>query len=141
MRPYVVAVLLAVAGAAPAVAQTTADTSIAPPQEIATITVGQTRSGMLEAGDWSMADATWCDVWYLELAAGQSVTIELRSRAFDAYLQLLDPYGIKISDDDDSAGGGNSRIRFTAHAAGRYQIIVNNFGDTRATGLYTLSVR
>ncbi|HEY2805969.1 MAG TPA: PPC domain-containing protein [Gemmatimonadales bacterium] len=121
--------------AAPAV-----DTTILPPQEIGTILVGQTRAGMLEIGDYTMGDATWADVWYLNLAAGQRVTVDLMSTSFDAYLQFLDPWGGKLADNDDGGGHGNSRLSFTAREAGRYQIVVNCSGDSPKTGRYTLMV-
>jgi len=109
-------------------------------QEILVIQVGESRDGVLEPGDWTMADGTWADIWYLRAASTTDVTIELRSRAFDAYLQLLDAAGTRLVEDDDGAGGGNSRIRFTLKPRVRYQIVVNNFGDQPVTGRYTLSV-
>jgi len=140
--PFVLGFLLAT----PALAQSRGpaapqDTAAPPPQEIATIQVGQSRTGILEAGDWTMGDGTWADVWYVNVAAGQRIVVELRSRSFDAYLQLLDPWGGMLAEDDDSAGGGDARITRQVREAGRYQIVVNNFGDTRQTGPYTLSVR
>ncbi len=132
---------LAATAASPAAAQTPADTSAPPPQEIQTIRQGQTRTGLLEPGDFTMGDGTWADVWYVQVTAGQRLVIELRSRRFDAYLQLLDPWGGKLSEDDDSAGGGDARITYTFREAGRYQIVVNSFGDTRQVGPYTLAVR
>ncbi len=116
------------------------DTSILPPQEIGTIAPGQTRSGQLEVGDWTMNDATWADVWYVQAIAGQRLVVDLKSRRFDAYLQFLDPWGNKLSEDDDSGGNGDARITITVREAGRYQIVVNNFGDTPQGGLYTLQV-
>ncbi len=140
-RLFVVAALAACAGAVPARAQAPVDTDAPPPQEIQTIRPGQTRSGLLEAGDFTMGDGTWADVWYVEATAGQRLVVELRSRRFDAYLQFLDPWGGRLAEDDDSAGGGDARITITVREAGRYQIVVNSFGDTRQVGPYTLSVR
>jgi hypothetical protein len=118
------------------------DTVILQPSEIGTITVGQSRRGMLEAGDYSMGDGTWADVWYVEGAAGQRLVITLRSSAFDSYLQLLDAAGGKVAEDDDSGGGGGAaRITYPVRAAGRYQIVVNNYGDTPRSGVYTLELR
>jgi hypothetical protein len=96
---------------------------------------------LLEVGDYTMGDATWADVWYLNLAAGQRVTVDLRSTRFDPYMQLLDPWGGKLAEDDDSGDGNSSRIVFTAREAGRYQIVVNVSGDSPRTGAYTLGVR
>jgi hypothetical protein len=116
------------------------DTNAPLPQEILSVETGQMRVGVLEAGDWTMGDGTWADVWYIQLQVGQRVVIELRSREFDAYLQLLDPAGGKLSEDDDGAGRGDARITFTARETGRHQIIVNNFSDEPDTGRYTLAV-
>ena len=139
--------LVALAAAAPARAQgvaAAADTASLGPQEIGSIRVGQTRNGLLEPGDWTMSDGTFADIWYFEATAGQRVVVELRalgSRRFDAYLQLLDPWGNKLAEDDDSAGNNDARITYTVREGGRYQIIVNNFGDTPQTGAYRLSAR
>jgi hypothetical protein len=122
--------------AAPALAQ-----EAPPPQEIGTIAVGQSRNGLLEAGDYTMSDGTFADIWYISATAGQRIVVELRSRAFDAYLQLLDPWGGRLAEDDDGAGGGDARITFQVREPGRYQVVVNNFGDTPQSGAYTLSVR
>ncbi len=147
MRPHswlgVAAVtVLAHAAAGRAAAQAPADTTMLLPQEIGTIAVGQTRRGQLEAGDWTMMDGTYADIWYINLEAGQRAVITLRSSQFDAYLQFLDPAGAKLAEDDDSGGGGSAaRITFAARTAGRYQIVVNNFGDEPDTGIYTLEIR
>ena len=123
--------------AAPAAAH---DTTVLPPQDIGTIGVGQTKDGLLEIGDYTMADGTWADVWYISLAAGQRITIDLSSTQFDAYVQFLDPWGGKLAEDDDGGGHKNSRLSFTPREAGRYQIVVNNSGDSQKTGRYTLAV-
>ena len=138
-RAAAVFALALAAAATPAFAQQ--DSSVLPAQEIGTIRIGQVRSGVLEAGDWTMGDGTWADIWYIEATAGQRVVVELRSRRFDAYLQLLDPWGNKLAEDDDSAGNGDARITYAVRDPGRYQIIVNNFGDTPQGGSYTLSIR
>jgi hypothetical protein len=114
---------------------------VPPPQEIATIAPGSLRNGMLEIGDYTMGDATWADVWYVNLTAGQRVTIELRSTHFDAYLQVLDPWGGKLADNDDGSDHRNAKLVFVPREAGRFQIVVNNSGDTPKTGAYTISVR
>ena len=128
--------------ATPAAGPSQADTSILPAQEIGTIVVGQTRRGTLEPGDWTMSDGTFADVWYLVAQSGQRVTIELVSRSFDSYLQLLDPGGTRLADNDDGLGRDRgARIVFTARAAGRYQIVVNNYDEDQRTGAYTLTLR
>lgn len=136
------AVVLAGIGAPVLSAQQVAgDTTILPPQEIGTIQVGQVRSGMLEAGDYTMSDGTWADIWYLSVVAGQRVVIEARGRGFNAFLQLLDPWGGKLSEDAGGAGSGGARITYTAREAGRYQVVVNNYNETPQSGTYSLTVR
>lgn len=126
--------------ASPALAQS-GDTSALPPQEIGTIAPGSSRTGLLEVGDYTMGDATWADVWYVNLSAGQRVTITLSSRAFDPYVQVLDPWGGKLAEDDDGGDGNSSRLIFAAREGGRYQIVVNCSGDSPRTGAYLLTVR
>jgi serine protease Do len=128
--------------ATPAAGPAQVDTAILPAQEIGTIVVGQTRRGTLEPGDWTMSDGTFADVWYIQGTQGQRVVITLRSSAFDSYLQLLDAGGTKVADDDDSGGGNRAaRITFTFRANERYQVVVNNYSDEVAAGLYTLEIR
>lgn len=141
MRAITLVLFGLAAAVGPAYAQTPQDTSALPPQEIGTITVGQTRTGMLEAGDYTMGDGTWADIWYVNATAGQRIVIELRSRRFDAYLQLLDPWGSRLAEDDDSAGNSDARITYQVREAGRYQVVVNNFGDTPQAGTYTITLR
>ena len=117
------------------------DTTTLGPQEIGTIAAGQTRYGLLEVGDYTMGDGTWADVWYLQLNAGQRVQIDLGSTVFDPYMQLLDPWGNKLAEDDDNGPGNSSRIIFTAREAGRYQIVVNASQDVPRTGRYMLVVQ
>lgn len=131
------AILLVLSAPAVAVAQAPADTVAPPPQEIAAIAPGQTRTGMLEAGDWNMSDGTWADVWYVTLAAGQRITIECRSRGFTAYVQFLDPWGGKLGEN----AGNAARLTGTAREAGRYQVVVNNYSETPQAGNYQLSIR
>ena len=131
------------ATSAPAAAQV-ADSSPPAPRVIATIEPGQTRTGALEVGDYTMGDGTWADVWYFQGTQGRRVTIELRvvvAGAFDPYLQLLDPAGMKLAEDTDGAGNHNSRVTFTLPETGRFQIVVNNEGADQKTGRYTLSLR
>ena len=76
----------------------------------------------------------------VKLFVGQTITIDLTSDAFDAYLQLLDGSNTRLAEDDDSGGNLNARISFTIPSTGQYQIVVNNYGSSRRAGLYTLWV-
>jgi hypothetical protein len=109
---------------------------IAPAGQVASIGFGQMMQGRLEAGDQTMNDGTFADIWTFQGSAGQSVTIDVMSDDFDAYAQLLDAAGNRLAEDDDSGGNLNARMIFTLPATGQYQIVVNNFGDSRRTGTY-----
>jgi hypothetical protein len=115
--------------------------TIAAPGQVAQINPGESRMGRLETGDQRMNDGTWADVWTFAGRQGQRVRIECRSEEFDTYLQLLDAQGARLAEDDDSLGDQNSLIEFTLPANGGYTIVVNNFGDDRRAGIYTLTLR
>ena len=124
----------------PVVAEPT--NAIASPGQTAQIMIGQTMRGRLETGDQTMADGTFADLWQFQGTAGQTVTIDVRSDEFDTYAQLLDATGSrKLAEDDDSGGNLNSRIVYTLPATGMYQIVVNNAGQSRRSGIYTVSIR
>ncbi len=99
------------------------------------------RRGRLETGDRAMNDGTRADIWTFQGRQGQRVRIECRSTEFDTYLQLLDPQSVRLAEDDDSLGDQNSLIEFTLPANGSFTIVVNNFGEDRRAGIYTLTLR
>ena len=111
------------------------------PGETGYIQVGRTMRGELEPGDLLMADSTFADVWELTGVAGEKVVIDVRSDEFDTYLQLLDPAGTKIGEDDDSGGDLNSRLAIMLPATGSYRIVVNSAGHEPRAGRYTISVQ
>lgn len=101
--------------------------------------VGDRIAGSLDATDaLTELRGTPADYFRVELGAGQSVTIVLRSDAFDPYLTLLDPSGDLAAQDDDSAGNFDAQIRFTAPLSGVYTISAGAFGE--ASGPYELTI-
>ena len=111
------------------------------PGQTGLIAIGQVLRGRLETGDQTMADGTFADIWQFQGPAGQTITIDVRSDEFDTYMQLLDGNGNKLGEDDDTGGNLNSHLTFTLPAAGMYQIVVNNSGQSKRVGLYTVSIR
>jgi hypothetical protein len=111
---------------------------IVPAGQVASIAFGQYMQGRLEEGDQTMNDGTYADVWTFQGTGGHAVTIDVRSDEFDTYGQLLNAAGDRLAEDDDSGGALNSRITFTLPASGQYQIVVNNFGDSRRSGVYSI---
>lgn len=78
--------------------------------------------------------------WRLEGRAGETMTIDLISDAFDAYLYLLGPAPVPSPpQDDDSGGRCNARLSVRLPAGGRY-VIVATSRERRATGAFTLVV-
>jgi hypothetical protein len=113
----------------------------APRGRTARIAVGQRLAGRLEEGDQPREEGGVQDVWEFEGTEGQDVTIELRSPAFDTYLELRGPGGDLVSENDDGFGEGTDSF-VSAHLprAGRYRITVRGYGEAEATGLYELAL-
>ena len=106
------------------------------------IGVGQSQQGSLTRSDvLRSSDSTYAQDWTIQGRAGQTITIDLESDAFDAYLMLLGPgiTGGRDFQDDDSGGSCNARLTATFPQTGEYEIVVNT-ADHYATGSFTLSV-
>ena len=106
------------------------------------IDVGQTQEGELTTSDVLLThDSTYAQPWTIHGVAGQTITIDLESDAFDAYLFLRGPgiAGGRDFQDDDSGGNCNARLTATFPQTGDYEIDVNTVGHY-ATGAFTLSV-
>ena len=107
------------------------------------ITVGQTQQGSLTRNDVLLEhDTTYAQPWTIQGRAGQTITIDLESDAFDSYLFLRGPgiEGGRDFQDDDSGGNCHARLTATFPQNGEYEIVVNSAGEHYATGAFTLSV-
>ncbi|MEK6767919.1 MAG: PPC domain-containing protein [Gemmatimonadota bacterium] len=116
-------------------------TAVAPAGQTARIAYGQRLAGRLESGDRARDEGGTEDWWEFDGRTGQDVTIELRSGAFDTFLELRDPRGTKVADNDDGLGEGADSF-IIAHLAqsGRYRIVARGYGDREASGFYELSL-
>ena len=106
------------------------------------ITIGQTQQGSLTRSDVLLtSDSTYAQAWTIQAQAGQTVTIDLESDEFDAYLFLRGPgiSGGRDYQDDDGGGSCNARLTATFPQGGEYEIVVNTAGKY-ATGQFSLSV-
>lgn len=73
--------------------------------------------------------------------AGQVLTATLTSSTLDAYLYLVDLVsGAVLAEDDDGAGGNNSRIVFSPTVTGFFNLEPTSF-DGGITGSYVLTVQ
>lgn len=83
-----------------------------------------------------------CKLHRVDFAAGKTYIIDLIARnngQFDPFLRLEDPRGVQLAEDDDAGGNLNSRIQYTAVAAGNYQLSVTTLNGN--VGAYLLRVR
>ena len=130
--------------AAPAALTVAAQAAPAPADSAATarvIAIGRSSVGALSKGDALSIDSTYVQSWALRGEAGQTITIDLLSTDFDAYVMLRGP-GIRGSrdySDDDSGGACNARLTVTFPQTGDYEIIVNTAGKLER-GAFTLTV-
>jgi len=106
------------------------------------IEVGQTQQGTLTRNDVLLtSDSTYAQPWTIHGTQGTTITIDLESDAFDAYLFLRGPgiSGGRDFQDDDSGGNCHARLTASFPQTGEYEIVVNT-ADHYATGAFSLSV-
>jgi hypothetical protein len=92
----------------------------------------------LRPQDCSTSTGHYFDILTVRLAAGRTLTFTMASFDFDAYLEVRtgDGSGV-LAFDNNSAGGTNARVRFTATATGFFQIWARAAVPFR-TGQYTI---
>ena len=99
-------------------------------------------TGTLTETDEEADDGSFFDLYRISGRAGETVTITMRSTAFDSYLalgQMENGEWSETAHDDDGAGGNNARIQHTFDAAGEYFIRANTIGAGK-TGTYTIRI-
>ncbi len=107
-----------------------------------TIRAGETVNGRLEASDPRLPDNSHYDTYVYEGRAGEQIVVTLTSTDFDAYLRGGRMQGgqvVVVDQDDDGAGGTNSRFQVTVPPSGTYAIQANSLRPA-TTGGYTLRV-
>lgn len=106
---------------------------------VATLVAGKPVTGTLAEGDSVLDDGTYADVYAYRGRAGERVTIDYGSRAFDTFL-TLSLGGSSFAVDDDGAGRGtDSRITVQLPVDGTYEITANAL-RRGMSGTYTLSL-
>jgi len=111
-----------------------------------TVAPGGSVSGKLSSTDSLdplAPDSYKDDILLASLVPGQSITVDLESTKFDAYLYLLDPVTGEVvaQNDDRDESTTNSRIVFTARAPSAILRAASyNKGGTKPTGNYTILV-
>ncbi len=107
------------------------------PLENRMLAIGVEGFGTLSDADPVGPDGSYVQAWALQLSAGQEVTANLISSDFDPYLWVTGPGFDSGLSDDDSGGGCNARITFTAPEDGEYRAIVSTPGPGE-TGEFVL---
>lgn len=97
------------------------------------------RSGSLKKGDEKMKSGEFVDAYEFEGSAGQPVSIDLTSSAFDTYLILRLPSGEQIENDDADDVTGHSSIEADITQSGTYRVLVTSYGAGE-TGDYHLTI-
>lgn len=108
------------------------------------ISVGQTLTGQLSAGDCVRTNGSLADLYTFSGTAGQQIAINLNSQAFDGYLLLANPAGTILTEDDNGGSGVNARIPagsglYTLPSTGSYIIFASSAASAQ-TGDYSLSL-
>jgi hypothetical protein len=101
------------------------------------LTMGVESMGTLSVADPEIFEGLHTQAWALRLSAGQEVTIDVTSSDFDSYLWVTGPGLDSGLSDDDSGGGCDARITFTAPEGGQYRAIVNT-ADPAEAGEFVL---
>jgi hypothetical protein len=127
MRPFI---LLSLLVAADASAQCST----------ATLSCSSTIANALTSSDCASFDGSVYDTYAFAGTAGDTISIEMHSTAFDTYLGLIDQAGRPVIDNDDlSTSSSDSKITWTLPAAGTWTIFANSLASAK-TGDYTLTL-
>jgi hypothetical protein len=97
-------------------------------------------NGEISTADCRLDDGSYLDFVQFQGIAGQTVTIDLTSTAFDAYLYLLDATPGVVASNDDFGGSTNSRIVFTLTTSGTWTIGATSLGANQF-GPYSLTIQ
>lgn len=92
----------------------------------------------------SITDTAFYDWWVVQVAAGETLLIEMRAGPTLAPLVgLLDPGGTLIARSEDGLPGGTVTLEHTVADSGEYVVVATRAGnrDGDTTGTYQLSVR
>ena len=95
--------------------------------------------GVLEAGDQALDSGEYFDVHNFELQAGQSVTVDLYSSAFDTFLSVFSPGGTATRNDDHEGSKDHSQVTLVADEGGTWSAAVTTYSPGES-GAYNLHV-
>lgn len=94
-----------------------------------TLQVGDDVEGFLSSADPIVFGAP-AQAWAVQGRAGAPFSVDLISDDFDAYLMVQGPGLDEWLQDDDGAGGCDSRLTFTFPEDGLYRVVVSSLGES-----------
>lgn len=100
--------------------------------------LGEEVTGTLAEGAPQRNNGAYLMAYEIAGAPGETVVVDVMSRAFDTLLYVVDPGGESYTSDDDSGGACNSRISITLDMQ-PHKIVVSSFGSSDA-GEFTIRV-
>ena len=100
----------------------------------------QTHSGTLASGDPRLPSGEFADSYTVQAQAGQTITADMTSSAFDTYVMIVSPSGALLAENDDYQGStGRSYVQATAAQAGAYRVQATSY-NAGETGAYRVIV-
>jgi len=107
--------------------------------QLSQISMGQSTTGRLEAGDAQLDNGEWFDAYEVQLQAGQQVAVEMSSDGLDTYVGTRSPSGEVNSNDDFEGSRTRSRIEWTVEETGTWVMLATTYAADES-GSYTLLV-
>lgn len=104
-----------------------------------TIQRGLRLTSRLTPSDPRMANNKVFHYYMYNGRAGETITVDVMSRDFDALAIVQDASGNELIRDDDGGDGTNARILYQVPYQGQFRIVVSTF-TSEAYGLYTVWV-
>jgi hypothetical protein len=80
-------------------------------------------------------------LFLVEMEAGKTYQIDMRSSNFDSYLFFESPNKKLLAQDDDSGGFPHARIIHKATETGKHRIIATHYSNGGTLGEFTVTVR
>ncbi len=97
-------------------------------------------SDELSAEDIPTGEGGFARDYYVDLEAGDKISIDLKSEDFDTIVRLIASDGTTVAENDDGPDGTTNSLLFTRISeSGRYIIRVRAFGKTGG-GDFTLKI-
>ena len=103
------------------------------------IRLGDEAPGALSASDYTSTTGSYLEAWSFKGRQGQTVSVDLISSDFDAYLYVVGPGLDTPLSDDDSGGACHARINFTVLESGTFHVVASAISPDM-TGTYRLRV-